>query len=184
MSQKPERFQKYLNMYHKMVLKNIKNLVGYDVAEDVTQDAFLRLYEHLDYLKEDDVKPWLLVVSANMARDYLKKNKKFEMLSLNGEMEEEAKESTEELIEESLEDTIIRRQTQEAARELLRTACDLLYEKNPVWCYILIDSNMLEMSSKQIAEVLNMSVSRINVERMRARNFLRKKLGKQFEDIF
>lgn len=184
MSHKQERFQKYLDMYEKMVLKNILNLIEYDFAEDVAQEAFIKLFDHLEYLKDEDVKPWLLVVSANMAKDYVRKNRKYEMLSLDGEVEQEDTVLDEKLLEESLEDMVIKKENQKAARELLRAACDLLYERNPDWYYILVDSNMLGMSSKQIAEVLHTSVSKVNVERMRARNFLHKKLGKQFEDIF
>ena len=82
---------------------------------------------------------------------------------------------------ESAEESFEKKEKQKAARQLLRTACNLLYEKNPKWYYVIVDSCMLGMSSAQIAKVLNLSVRNVDVCKTRARAYLRKKLGKEYE---
>lgn len=180
MSQKLERFHKYLNLYQKLVKANAGNFVDEKLAEDVTQETYIKMYEHLDYLEDDRVKNWLIVVSGNIAKDYLKKggNVFVESMAPNNlltEMEDRTP-SAEESFEEQ--------EKQKAALELYRTACNLLYEKNPNWYFIMIDSRELGMTSAQIAEVLNTTVANVDVMRSRAREFLRKKLGDKFNDLF
>ena len=180
MSQKQERFQKYLNEYEKLVLKNANNHVQRHIAEDITQETFLKLYEHLDHLQDEQIKPWLLIVSSNIAKDYGRKGGVYENISYEAEdnltIIEECNETPEQCIERVV--------NQKAARDLLRTALELLYERNPLWYYIVVDYYMMDMSDKEIGETLNLSASHVNVHRLRARQFLNKKLGKQYRDVF
>lgn len=180
MSQKLNRFYEYLQKYEKLVVANAGNFVDEQLAEDVTQETFLRMYEHLNYLEDDKVKNWLIVVSGNIAKDYIKKGGKsktasIELVDLEFQMEERAS---------SAEECYEMEEKQKAVRELLRTACNLLYEKNPNWYYIMIDSCMLGMSSAEIGKVLDLKPGHVDVHKSRARDYLRKKLGKQFRDFF
>ena len=83
MSQKLERFHKYLNLYQKLVKANAGNFVDDQLAEDVAQETFIKMYEHLDVLKDETVKQWLIVVSGNIAKDYLKKGGSLQIESMN-----------------------------------------------------------------------------------------------------
>ena len=180
MSQKLERFHRYLKEYEKLVLKNVNNHVHSHVAEDITQETFLKLYEHLDHLQDEQVKPWLLIVSSNIAKDYGRKGGAFENISFEDEVNLTTIEESCETPEECIERVI----NQKAARELLRTALELLYERSPLWYYVIVDSCMMEMTDTEIGEVLDLSPNYVNVIRTRARQFLHKKLGKQYLDIF
>ena len=73
MSQNKERFLYYLAQYEGLVFANALNFVDNQWVEDVAQDTFMKMYEHLDYLEDDRVKNWLIVVSGNIAKNYLKK---------------------------------------------------------------------------------------------------------------
>ena len=43
------------------------------LAEDVTQEVFLRLYNHLDAIENEEMlRPWLIRVALNMARNTLR----------------------------------------------------------------------------------------------------------------
>jgi RNA polymerase sigma factor (sigma-70 family) len=45
------------------------------IAEDVTQEVFLRLYNNLDQIKgEEMLRPWLIRVALNTARNTLRGN--------------------------------------------------------------------------------------------------------------
>ena len=175
MSQKLERFHKYLNLYQKLVKANAGTFVDDQLAEDVAQETFIKMYEHLDVLKDETVKQWLIVVSGNIAKDYIRKGGKYATESMDPEdlaiqMEERY---------ESAEETFENREKKKAVLELLRTACDLLYEKNPLWYYVILDSCYLGMSSAEIAEIFQTTPGNIDVIKSRARNYLRKKLGKK-----
>ena len=175
MSQKLEKFHKYLNLYQKLVKVNAGKFVGDQLVEDVAQETFLKMYQRLDYLNDDMVKQWLIVVSGNIAKDYIRKGGKYATESMDPEdlaiqMEERY---------ESAEETFENREKKKAVLELLRTACDLLYEKNPLWYYVILDSCYLGMSSAEIAEIFQTTPGNIDVIKSRARNYLRKKLGKK-----
>ena len=65
-------------MYEKMILNNASRYVGYHLAQDVAQETLLKMFLHLDYLDDQKIKPWLLVVSQNIAINTMKKVKKLE----------------------------------------------------------------------------------------------------------
>lgn len=180
MNQKLERFHKYLDLYQKLVMVNAGNFADSQFSEDIAQETFLKMYEHLDYLEDDTVKQWLIVVSGNVAKDYAKKGGTVDMQSMEpGELLEQIAECS-----ESAEACFERSEKQEAARKLILTACNLLYEKNPSWYYIMIDSCVAGMSSAQIAKVLQTSTKNVDVMKHRARKYLQKKLGKQYQEFF
>ena len=180
MSQRLEKFYKYLMLYQKLVKQNAVKYIGEQLAEDVAQETFLKMYEHLDYLTDDTVRKWLVVVSGNISKDYVKKGGKYETTSVEPEVLLEYVEghvdSAAEIYEKSLK--------QKAAQELIRTACNLLYEKNPSWYYIMIDSCYLDMSSIEIAKVLKTSPGNIDVMKSRARKFLKEQLGEEAYELF
>ena len=179
MSQKLERFHKYLNLYQKLIKVNAGKFVGDQLAEDVTQETLLRMYKRLDYLDDETVKQWLIVVSGNIAKDFLKKGGNYEVNFMN---EEEFVLELEEY-SESAEMTVEKQEKQKAARDLCRTACNLLYEKNPDWYEVIVDSCLLGMSSAQIAKLLNTTTQNVDVMKFRAREYLRKKLGNDYADL-
>lgn len=179
MKQKLERFKEYLNRYQKLVMVNAGKFVDYQTAEDVAQETFLKMLEHMDYLEEDTVKQWLIVVSGNIAKDYLRKSGRTRLTSM------ESKEQ--ELLlgqwGESAEQCFEKEEKRKAAGHLLETACNLLYEKNPTWYYILVDSCLLGLTSARIADALGLSSGHVDVLKFRARAYLKKHLGKEYESL-
>lgn len=178
MNPKLKKFHKYLNLYQKLVKLNAGNFVDSQLAEDVAQETFLKMYEHLDYLKDDMVKQWLVVVSGNIAKDYTKKGGKYETDIMEPEILtlkiDEQYKSAEESFEKS--------ERQKAALEFLQTALNLLYERNPNWYFVILDSCYAGMSSIEIAKVLKITPGNVDVIKVRAREFLHKKLGKEIGD--
>ena len=179
MSKKLERFHQYFEKYEKLVLKNVNNHVHRHQAEEIAQETFLKLFENLDHLEDAQIKPWLLIVSSNIAKDYGKKGGDAEIFSLNDEEHilfiEENYESPEKQIDKLV--------NEKAVHQLLGTALEVLYAKNPIWYHIIVYSCMMKMSSKEIAKTLNMSPGNVDVMKIRARRFLRKKLGKEYREI-
>lgn len=52
-----------------------------DVAEDVAQEAFVRLLDHA--LPEDEARPWLFTVATNLVRDRARKRSRHRRLSVS-----------------------------------------------------------------------------------------------------
>ena len=154
--------------------------VGNYLAEDVAQETFFAMYQRMDYLDDATVKQWLLAVSGNIAKDYLKKGGSVDIYPMEpGDIMEYVEGE-----ERSAEDIAEKREEQKAAVRLCRTAFELLYQKNPDWYYVVLDSYLLDMSSKQIAEVLKTSVTHVDVMKHRAKTYLRKKLGGEYREFF
>ena len=180
MSQKLDKFQRYLHQYQKLIMVNAGNFVDDQLAEDVTQETLMKMFQHIDYLEDNMVKQWLIVVSGNIAKDYLKKGGKYKaefMDPVDLQFQMEAR-------YESAEESFERSEKQKAARHLLWTALNLLYEKNPNWYYIMLDSYALGMTSREIANVLDTTPGNVDVMKARARAYLKKKLGKDCQDFF
>ncbi len=176
MNQKLDRFTEYVTRYQKLVMTNAGRYVDRQLSEDVSQETFMKMLEHLDFLEDDTVKQWLIVVSGNIAKDYARKGGSVDTYPMEPcEVMERIVEST-----ESAEESSLKKEEQKAVRELIRTAYNLLYEKNPDWYYILIDSCIAGMSSAQIADVLHTTTGNVDVIKSRARAYLRKKLGKEY----
>ena len=62
-------FDEAFMLHHRAVYRAAYALVrDAGLAEDVTQEVFLKLYHHLDSLKgEEHLRPWLLRVASNVA---------------------------------------------------------------------------------------------------------------------
>ena len=180
MSQKLNRFHLYMDKYESLVAKNARQYVDEHLVEDVAQETFAKMYEHLDHLDDDRIANWLAVVSGNIAKDYLKKGggnitDYVEMQELELLMEERY---------DSAEQCFETKEKQKAVCALIQTAWDLLYEKNLKWYYVMVDSCTLGMSSAEIGKVMGMSTSHLDATKSRARAYLRRKLGKDFRDLF
>ena len=180
MSQKLNRFHSYMAKYECLVTKIARQYVDEHLVEDVAQETFEKMYFHLDHLDDDHVANWLAVVSGNVAKDYLRKggNSRTDYVDLQ-ELElltEERYDSAEECFETE--------EKQKAVGNLIQTAWELLYEKNPKWYYVMVDACTFGMSSAEIGKAMGMSASHVDATKSRARAFLRRKLGKEFREIF
>ena len=68
-AQAPPSFDEAFTLHHRAVFRAAYALVrDAGLAEDVTQEVFLKLYQHLGSLRnEEHVRPWLLRVASNTA---------------------------------------------------------------------------------------------------------------------
>jgi RNA polymerase sigma-70 factor (ECF subfamily) len=69
-------FDEVFTLHHRTVFRVARGVVSdAALAEDVTQEVFLRLYKHLDSVPSDDLlKAWLIRVTINVARNALRGN--------------------------------------------------------------------------------------------------------------
>src|SRR4029453_17289300 len=72
----PLSFDEAFTLHHRAVFRTARSVVrDTGLAEDVTQEVFLRLYRNLDSTPGDDLlRPWLLRVTLNLARNTIRGN--------------------------------------------------------------------------------------------------------------
>lgn len=70
----PPSFDEAFTLHHRSVYRAAYGVVrDSGLAEDVTQEVFLKLYSHLDSLSgEEHLRPWLLRVATNVALNTLR----------------------------------------------------------------------------------------------------------------
>lgn len=68
-AQAPPSFDEAFTLHHRAVFRAAYALVrDAGLAEDVTQEVFIKLYEHIGSLRDEShVRPWLLRVASNTA---------------------------------------------------------------------------------------------------------------------
>lgn len=116
------------------------------LAEDLTHDVFVRLWEHLPRLADQqELAPWLFRVTANVAISRIRRESAIGKLKavfqLAGDEQDE---------DAAPDDALERREDSEAALALLR---QLPAKERVVLCLKLIDGK----SQREIAEALSMS---------------------------
>lgn len=67
-----ETLDKLISMHYESVLKYCKSRLNYNgfIAEDITQEVFLYMYEQHEFLEDNNLKSWLLSVARNKVYQY------------------------------------------------------------------------------------------------------------------
>src|SRR3982751_5380410 len=69
-------FDEAFSLHHRTVFRTARSVVrDPGLAEDVTQEVFLRLYKNMDsILDEEMLRPWLIRVALNVAKNTIRGN--------------------------------------------------------------------------------------------------------------
>jgi RNA polymerase sigma factor (sigma-70 family) len=69
-------FEEAFTLHHRTVFRTARSVVqDAGLAEDVTQEVFIRLYKHMDTLPNlEMLRPWLIRVAINVARNTIRGN--------------------------------------------------------------------------------------------------------------
>jgi len=134
-------FDEAFTLHHRTVFRAARSIVRDNgLAEDVTQEVFLRLYHNLDSIKDAEMlRPWLIRVALNVAKNtirgnirantreenYVKANEEESVITVETDYEqrEEAKEVYRalNLIKEPLRSCLILKQQGLSYREISET---------------------------------------------------------------
>ncbi len=134
------------------------------IADDLTQETFVRVQDHLDDLKDPSkLSSWIFRIAYNLCQDHFRAAGKFAVLD-NAE-DKEAEIMDEGSVQQEFEQHQMSACVQEEIDRLpepLRT--------------VLLMSDRMEFSQREIAEVLGISVENVKVRLHRARKRLKKLL--------
>ena len=69
-------FDEAFTLHHRTVFRCARAVVNDSaLAEDITQEVFLKLYYHLESIKTDEMlRPWLIRVTINLSRNAIRGN--------------------------------------------------------------------------------------------------------------
>jgi RNA polymerase sigma-70 factor (ECF subfamily) len=150
-------------------------------AEEVVQQTFLSVIEHLDGFREEATfYTWLMRIATNHALALLRKRSSRATVSLaaDGSSDSYADVPHPEFIaqwQETPDEIVARRET----RQLLAEALDELDEK---YRLVFLFRDVEGLSTAETAEVMGISQSNVKVRLLRARLMLRERLTRQFGD--
>lgn len=150
-----EELTRYIEKYHSTIFRlsfgYVKNTQD---AEDIVQDAFLRLYSSDTFFKTDEnVKAWLIRVAINLSKDLLKSHWFKRRAELSSDITADVREE-----------------------EILS---DYIKKLKPEYSAVLFLFYYEGYSTKEIAEICKISVSAVTTRLARARKQLKKLLLKE-----
>lgn len=151
-------------------------------AEDVTQQTFLSVMENLEKFREESaVATWVLRIATNHALQMLRKRRGLKMVALEqpiGDGDSYATMPMPEFVAEWRENPEDLAQRAEV-KHVLQQALD---ELDPKYSIVFVLRDVEGYSTKETAELLDLSVSNVKVRLLRARLQLRERLTEQFGD--
>ncbi|MEO5927413.1 MAG: sigma-70 family RNA polymerase sigma factor [Patescibacteria group bacterium] len=160
---------RYLKLVYSVMLHYTKNA---EDAEDLTQDAFVKVLKHLRrYDSAQAFKPWLMRIAKNHALDWLKKKKPVSMSELDPE--------TQDMILNELPDPAPLQDAQLETIERARVLTVAMGELNPEQQKVLFLRYMKDFSFKEIAEELGELMNTAKSRHQRALIALKKILLKK-----
>ena len=179
-----EAFSALVERFQRRVFAVARRIVGnqHD-AEDVTQQTFLSLMDHLgDFREESSVATWILRIASNHALKVLRKRRGLPMVSLDaptGDSEDTYATLPHPEFIAQWRDEPSRLAQQREVRQLIEMELDELPENYRV-VFVLRDIEGL--SVKETAEALGLSESNVKVRLLRARLALREQLTRALGD--
>jgi len=164
-------FDEAFTLHHRTVFRAARSVVqDSGLAEDVTQEVFLRLYNNMDSIADlEMLRPWLIRVAINVARNTIRGN-----IRANTRNENYVKESAEVSIYSVESDFEQKESTSEINRALNKI-------KEPLRSCLILKQQGL--SYKEIAESLSLNETSIGQYVARARKEFVRFYGKIGREI-
>ena len=172
-------FNEIYNKYKNLVLKIAYIYSGndYHAAEDITHDIFLKLYTGFDDFDEAKIGPWLRVVARNEALNYRKKRKR-EHLSEDYESIAETG-----MLAESIEEEYLENVQNSEMKSLNAEILSGLMEKNPRWHEAVLLAYYVKIPQARVAEMMNINIRSLHSILHRAKEWVKKTYGVEYEEM-
>lgn len=139
-------------------------------ADDVTQETLIRLWENIEYFKEESTKSWIMRTAHNLCLDLLRRRKRavIREFQMGDDVEENIinLESPTDSPEKTAHLRIINEKIKEAVQNL-----------PPALRSVFILYEIENFKHKEIAEILKFPEGTVKVDLMRARKFLQRELA-------
>lgn len=164
-----ERFRQIYDENKDIVFKIVMRYsnMDYDTALDITQEVFVKLYEHFDTYTEDYLVPWLIVTAKNEACSHVRRIRK-EMPDEEVDMKLLRRQ-----LSPSTEDEVLRRMDVDARVRKSEYLLDRLYETNERWYEAVMLVYCKGMKQADAAERMGISLEVLHSVLYRAKKWVR-----------
>lgn len=174
-----EAFEKLILSYQKKVYTIAYRYMGRrEEAEDLAQEAFIKVYRSLKTFRGDSsFSTWLYHVVTNVCRDALRKNsRKLEEDSLDCAVTTEKGEIRREIVDWSMSPALLYEQ-----KELGEFLQSLIDQLSPEYKAVIVMREIQDMSYDEIAQAMDCSLGTVKSRLSRARKTLRDMIESSME---
>ena len=164
-----DAFRSIYAKHNDVILKIVMRYsnISYHVAQEITQEVFMKLYEHFNTYEEDYLLPWLIVTAKNEAINYLKRAEReipeSDIVFTAGQNESAP----------SAEETVFERIETEARIREGRYLLDKLYEVNERWYEAVTLVYCDGRKQQEAADIMGVSIEVLHGVLYRARKWVR-----------
>lgn len=170
-------FEELVNRYERRIFRLAMNITqNHEDAEDATQDAFLKAYQHLDNFQGGSrFYTWLVRIAVNEALMRLRRRRP-NVVSLD-----EPVETDDSLIPQQIEDWDLKPDQRYANTELNSILTRAIGELEPIYRAVFLMRDVEELSTEETAAALGISVPAVKSRLLRGRLKLRDVLNPYFK---
>lgn len=164
----------YQNNQHDMYKVALYYTQQEQAAMEITQKAFYNLYLHFDRVEPSRMRAYVARSIRNMTYNWTRDNK----IAKEGNIED----YYEELMIDSLEEIIVRKEEKRIAWELASDILANLYDKNIRWYEVIMLVYYLEIPQEQVAKDQGVEKDVISSRLYRAKQWIRQNYKEQYEE--
>ena len=158
-------YEKHKDVIFKIVMRYSN--INYHVAQEITQDVFVKLYEHFDTFEEEYLVPWMIVTAKNEAANY-QRRAMHEIPDGDAVYTSGRRESA-----PSAEETVFDRIEAEARIREGRALLERLYEVNERWYEAVTLVYCDGRKQQEAADILGIDIGVLHSVLYRARKWIR-----------
>ena len=178
-NQNREAIEYLVNNYQKIVIKTAYYFVAsMEDAEDLSQEVFLEIMKSISrYQKKASLNTWIYRITVNKSMDHLRRQKRRSIFQTVKSVLKGTSDRTKSLENELT--TVDTRNDDKEKRNILDSAVNSLSESQRI-AFVL--NKYEELTYKEIAEIMNLSLSSVESLIHRAKLNLQKKLLNYFSE--
>lgn len=180
-STKEELFDNIYRSYSQEIYRVVLSVVNdSELSYDMTHQAFLNFYKHMENVKPECYKHYIMNAAVNLARNYLR--------SVRRETSMEVAVSDDKVyyaafVEESIEEQYFREQQKEMKEQLSEQILADLKETHKTWYNVIYMMFFEEKDHDEIVEELGISKDVLYSRLYRAKEWIRKHYRTEFDKI-
>lgn len=173
---KNKMFEMYFLRYKNLIIRIVVDKTrDYQAAQEICQQVFVAFYTNMEKIDSDLVKAWLIRCTQNALIDYLRKTRVKKQIFSELPLSEVGNLVREEYIE-VCEDRVVSKQL---AGKILKDVRSV----NEHWYEVLILHCVEGLTYAEAAEKLNISESVLRARLCRARAYIRKQFGEEYQEL-
>ncbi len=165
--------------HHQALVRYLFSFVGrVEAAEDLAQEAFIRIYRHArEYREVAKVTTWLYRIATNLALNEIRDRKRRPAVSLNAPFGEDGADERGDAVADAREPSPVRRAESADLAARVRQAVDELPE---LYRAVILLCDLEGLTYEEAAHALDLKVGTIRSRLFRARERFQEKLGPAF----